>query len=282
MRTTMRAALVSAVVTAVAMGTVLVTRDVTGTPAPPGALVRAAVTCVKPVGIAHRFGTERYPENTRQALRWATDTARARWLETDVQFDKVGTPFVIHDPTLDRTTNRTGPVAAQNLSALRAGGLRIDGGYLLPSWYEVLTDLQARPGVQMQAELKVRPTPAQLAKFLARLDWTGTRAQVVVTSFDPATLDLVKAAAPTLRRALIAELGWQDPAAITPHATTYSKHVWAITQARLVAWKAGGVTEVDAWTPDGPADWRRMASYGGLVTAVVTNKPNAYRLAGLC
>jgi glycerophosphoryl diester phosphodiesterase len=247
-----------------------------GVPASP-----AQAACVKPAVIAHRGGVERYPENTRQAFRWASDTAKARWWELDVRFDKQGTPFVIHDATLDRTTNRTGTVAGQDLSALRAQGLRIDGGYLLPSWYEVLTDVAARPGVQVQAELKVHPTTAQLRAFLARLDWTGTRNRVVVTSFDPATLDDVKAAAPDLRRALIAELGWQDPATITPHAGIYSKHYWAVTAARLTAWRAAGL-EVDAWTPDAVTDWRRMASYGGAVAGVVTNKPNAYRLAALC
>ena len=240
----------------------------------------AAAACSKPLAIAHRFGTERYPENTRQAERWAADVAGARWLETDVQFDRTDTPFVLHDETLDRMTNFTGAVADHDLSADRAAGLRVDGGYILPTMYEVLTDLVARPGVQMQIEIKTNPTPTQLAKFLARMDWTGTRSRVVVTSFDPATLDLVKAAAPDLRRALIDDLGWQDPATITPHAGIYSKHFWSVTLDRERLWTAAGL-QLTAWTPDTLADWKRMASYGGIY-GVVTNKPNAYRLASLC
>lgn len=239
-----------------------------------------AVSCARPAAIAHRGGTEKYPENTRQAFRWATDVAGAKWWETDIQFDATETPFILHDDTLDRTTNGTGPVSAVDLSAARTHGLRVDGGYTVPSLYEVLSDAAARPGVQVQAELKTVPTPAQLAKVLARLNWTGMRSRVVLTSFDPAALDVVKAQAPDVRRALISALGDQDPATITTHGQIYSKHQWAVTADRLARWRAAGL-QVTVWTPDDPAAWRRMASYGA-VYGIITDKPNAYRLAAVC
>lgn len=240
----------------------------------------AYATCVKPPAVAHRFGTERYPENSREAERWATDVAGARWLETDVQFDNTNTPFILHDETLDRTTNFSGAIATHNLSTDRTAGLRIDGGYYVPTLYEVLVDVAARPGVQIQLELKTRPTAVQMSKFLARLDWTETRSRVVVTSFDLSTLDAVKIAAPDLRRGLLSGLGWEEPSTIAAHTSIYSKHQWAITTDRLRLWRAGGLT-VFAWTPDDVATWKRMASYGS-IAGVVTNKPNAYRLTTVC
>ena len=208
------------------------------------------------------------------------NVAGVQWLETDVQFDNTDTPFILHDETLDRTTNFSGPVAAHNLSTDRTAGLRIDGGYYVPTLYEVLMDVAARPGVQIQLELKTIPTLEQMSKFLARLDWTGTRSQVVVTSFYLSTLDAIKAVAPDLRTGLLSALGWETPDMISAHTLIYSKHQWAITADRLRQWRAGGLT-VFTWTPDDLATWKRMASYGSLA-GVVTNKPNAYRLAAAC
>lgn len=240
----------------------------------------AEAACIKPPAVAHRFGTERYPENTREGERWAMDVAGARWLETDVQFDRLDTPFILHDETLDRMTNFSGPVADHDLSTDRAAGLRVNGGYYVPTLYEVLVEVVSRSGVQMQIELKTRPTAVQMAKFLARLDWTNTRSRVVITSFDVSTIDVVKAAAPDLRVGLLSDLGWQDPSTITPHTHIYSKHQWAITADRLKQWRSSGLT-VFSWTPDDVATWKRMASYGTLA-GVVTNKPNAYRLTSVC
>lgn len=242
----------------------------------------AVAACVKPPAVAHRGGTEKYPENTREAFRWATDTAKASWWETDIRFDAADVPFIVHDPTLDRTTNRTGAVADIDLSQARADGLRIDGGYLLPSLYELLKEASARPGVRVQLELKTVPTAAQLTKLWARLDWANVRDRVVILSFDPATLDTVNATPGAPPTVLLAELGDQDPTDVLPHATVYSKHHWAVTYARLTRWRDAGLT-VYTWTVDDPATWQRMAGYGPAgIAGVVTNKPNAYRLADVC
>lgn len=248
--------------------------------APSAAPAPALAACAKPPAIAHRGGTEAFPENTREAFRWASDTAKAAWWETDVQFDVTDVPYILHDPTLDRMTNGTGPVSEHDLAADRAAGLRVDGGYVVPSLYELLTDAKGR-AVQVQVELKSAPSAVQLSRFLARLDWTGMRDRVVVTSFSTATLDAVRAAA-EVRTGLVAELGDQDPADVLPHAEVLAKHHWAVTAARLAKWRGAGLS-VTTWTPDTVETWKRMAGYGpGVIAGVTTNKPNAYRLADVC
>jgi glycerophosphoryl diester phosphodiesterase len=72
----------------------------------------------KPLIIGHRGFRSRYPENTLAAFAGAID-AGADMIEFDVQLTKDGHPVVIHDRTLDRTTNGAGPVTACSLSELK-------------------------------------------------------------------------------------------------------------------------------------------------------------------
>ncbi|MFN7955995.1 MAG: glycerophosphodiester phosphodiesterase family protein [bacterium] len=75
--------------------------------------------------VAHRGGAALFPENTLEAFR----AAAARWptavIETDVRLTADGVPVLIHDPTVDRTTNGKGAVAAQPLAELA----RLDAAY---------------------------------------------------------------------------------------------------------------------------------------------------------
>lgn len=264
-----------------AMAAALTLTACTTAPATPTWAATTTAGCVKPTAVAHRFGTERHPENTISGAQWAMDTAHAAWLETDLQADAKGKLVIIHDSTLDRTTNRTGYVKATDMTAARAAGLRIDGGYYVPFLWEILNRVAARAGVQVQIEWKVRPTAAQLTEFLTELDRYGMRGRVVVTSFDPGTLDLVRARPNPLKTGLLANTGDQDPATITPHAQVYSKYHPSITWDRLKRWTGAGL-EVDAWTIDDLAEWRRMALEQGLVAKVVTDVPNRYRLTAVC
>jgi glycerophosphoryl diester phosphodiesterase len=71
-----------------------------------------------PVNLAHRGASARAPENTLEAFRLAVESG-AGGLELDVHLARDGHVVVIHDPTLDRTTNRTGAVSEMTLDELR-------------------------------------------------------------------------------------------------------------------------------------------------------------------
>lgn len=75
--------------------------------------------------VAHRGGSLLAPENTLAAFRMATDTWWADMLELDVRLTSDGQVVVIHDPTVDRTTDGTGPVADFTLDEIQ----RLDAGY---------------------------------------------------------------------------------------------------------------------------------------------------------
>ena len=69
--------------------------------------------------IAHRGASAEAPENTLPAFEAAVRRG-ADAIELDVRVTADGAPVVIHDATLDRTTDRTGPVAAHTLAELRS------------------------------------------------------------------------------------------------------------------------------------------------------------------
>jgi glycerophosphoryl diester phosphodiesterase len=74
--------------------------------------------------IAHRGASAYAPENTLPAFELAVEQG-ADAFELDVRLTRDGAAVVIHDDTLDRTTDLTGPIRARTLAELRAG----DAGY---------------------------------------------------------------------------------------------------------------------------------------------------------
>lgn len=74
---------------------------------------------------AHRGGARLAPENTMTAFRQAVDDWDADMLEMDVHLTADGRVVVLHDPTVDRTTDGTGPVRDMSWDAVR----RLDAGY---------------------------------------------------------------------------------------------------------------------------------------------------------
>src|SRR5215216_7541075 len=71
-----------------------------------------------PVNVAHRGASALAPENTMEAFRLAVESG-AGGLELDVHLTRDGHVVVIHDPTLNRTTDGSGAVANMTLEELR-------------------------------------------------------------------------------------------------------------------------------------------------------------------
>ena len=72
-----------------------------------------------PFVIAHRGFSERYPENTLEAIKGALE-AGADGVEIDARISKDGVVYCLHDDTLNRTTNGTGPARQKTIAELRA------------------------------------------------------------------------------------------------------------------------------------------------------------------
>jgi glycerophosphoryl diester phosphodiesterase len=116
-----------------------------------------------PVNVAHRGASTLAPENTIEAFRLAVE-AGAGGLELDVHMTRDGDIVVIHDATVDRTTNGSGAVSEMTLDELRrfdAGhNFSPDGGSTRPYrgrgvWVPTLGEvLEEFPGVAVNIEIK--------------------------------------------------------------------------------------------------------------------------------
>lgn len=223
--------------------------------------------------IAHRGARARYPENTLLAFKKARE-AGAGWIECDVMLSADGVPVVIHDQTLDRTTNGQGRVdtmTARELQALDAGQ-----GEPVPALAQVL-DLCADIGLAINIEIKPsRPTagPATAQVVVSRLAESRMRdpAGVLLSSFDPAALEVCQKEAPDLPRGLLIDSPCDDWRARAASLEVFSLHVAeSYLDAAAIAGIRGTGLAVLAYTVN---DTNRAAQLFDLgVAAVFTDEP---------
>lgn len=138
--------------------------------------------------VAHRGGALLAPENTLAAFRSAVELWWADMLEMDARLTKDGHVVLMHDATVDRTTDGSGPVSGHTLAEIRA----LDAGYRfvdlsgsssfrgrgvgVPTLEEVLVEL---PGVRITVECKEPDVGAPVAELVTRM---GAEDRVVIAA----------------------------------------------------------------------------------------------------
>jgi len=144
---------------------------------------------------SHRGGSLEWPENSPTSFR-NTASLPVDQVEFDIHPTADGEIVVIHDPTLDRTTSGSGPVATRTLADLRAFTLNGTAGEHMLTLAELVA-LFAPTAITLRMEVKYDtehvPYPGLLTRALAVLDAAGMRGRTVVTSFQADTM--AKAAA---------------------------------------------------------------------------------------
>jgi len=189
--------------------------DVPASEADPIAAARATD---RPVLVAgHRGDQQGAPENTLAAMRLAL-AGDADFVETDLQLTADGVAVLMHDWTLDRTTNGTGPVWAMTwneLSDLDAGSWFSPQfrGTRVPRLEEFL-DLVAPSSKRIILELKGAWNRVQVERVAAEIAGRRLEHRVIVASFDIMSLRHLRQAAPGLARAIIARTVVGDPAVL--------------------------------------------------------------------
>lgn len=134
---------------------------------------------------AHRGYSAKYPENTLSAFKAALPHVDG--IELDVQLTRDGRLVVIHDETVDRTTNGNGFVKDMTLRQLRL--LRTEGGERIPTLEEVLVLIEPSD-VTLNIELKTDRFDYDGIEYLTWLAVTEFKLEerVVFSSFNPDTL----------------------------------------------------------------------------------------------
>jgi glycerophosphoryl diester phosphodiesterase len=162
--------------------------------------------------IAHRGALLHAPENTLPSFEAAARLG-ATWVEFDVQRSRDGRLFLLHDETLERTTDGRGLATSKDWSELAAldAGAHFDArfaGTRLPTLEEVL-EACARLG--LGANIEIKPAAGndevlgrEVAQAVARL-WSARLPPPLLSSFSDAALRAAREAEPELRRGLCVE-----------------------------------------------------------------------------
>jgi len=168
-----------------------------------------------PRWIAHRGAGKLAPENTLAAFRLG-HAHGWRMFECDVKLSADGLPFLLHDATLERTTNGQGTAGQWPWAELA----RLDAGsWLAPAYAgEPLPTLQTIARFCLDhaslLNIEIKPTPGterQTGEVVARVAeqlWQGAAVPPLLSSFQPESLLGAQAAAPALPRALLLDRLW--------------------------------------------------------------------------
>jgi len=242
---------------------------------------------------AHRGGALMWPENSLLAFRNAAESLGADFLEFDVHLSRDGEVVVIHDPTLDRTTDGRGPVRERTLAELRALRLRDHAGTLtaeaVPSLDEV-AGLAMRLRRRMLLEIKVddrgRSYPGIEERVFAVLDRHRATAVTVVMAFEPETWRRLRALRPDARVAALysprtlagmgSSLERELDAAQRAGVTMLGLDQGLVSAEALARVRGAGMT-LGVWTVNDADAIRRFIDLG--VDVIITDRPDLAKSA---
>ncbi|MGW1988607.1 glycerophosphodiester phosphodiesterase [Embleya sp. NPDC001921] len=225
---------------------------------------------------AHRGAPTVAPENTMPSQE-AARSAGADWIENDVQPSTDGVPHIMHDATVDRTTNGKGAIrdlTSSHLATLDAGAWFKPefAGTRVMTLHEQLTDLRTRGG-RLLLEIKNPHSRDEIARIVQEVRTAGMAGRVFVQSFDQESLRLTRELAPELPLGLLSDQLDDDPVALAKELrlTSYNPSYHGLAQRPNVVHElhAAGIA-VLAWTSDDPRDWAALNDAG--VDGIITNR----------
>jgi len=233
--------------------------------------------------IGHRGAAAHAPENTMASFHLALEQG-ADALEFDVRVTRDGEAVVLHDPTLERTTDAVGPIRLHTLKELDQvdAGFRFTPdagrdypwrgkGVRIPRLRQVIEDL---PAVPLLIEVKEPGAQDAIARVLRE---TGAAARAVLAGSDWRSLQAFRAPPFHLgaSRRDIARLyfRWGEPdPACRCFAVPDRFKFFPVPTRRFVRAAPRRSATVNVWTVDDPALARRLWANGA--NGMVTNRPD--------
>lgn len=246
----------------------------------------------KPIVCGHRGASGHAPENTLAAFRLARELG-ATWIEFDVQLSADGLPIVLHDDTLERTTNlgqplRPAQLTLAELKKLDAGswfGPRF-AGEKIPTLDEVLAEFGSSLGLNIELKSKLGfETDNGLERKVAEVVRKhNLQDKVLISSFDPFRLIALYQSDPDLRLgALYTDRSKDYTPAFDPFTLAYTFKAVALhppfglVNETLLNRAHNENLQVNTWTVNEVSDMQRLIGLG--VDMIITNYPD--RLVGL-
>jgi glycerophosphoryl diester phosphodiesterase len=235
-----------------------------------------------PLVVAHRGASATHAENTLEAFEAAIE-AGADAVEFDVRLTADGHPVVMHDATVDRTTDGRGPVRAMSLAEIGTLRVRGDDETRVPTLRETLEVVSGRIGIDVEIKNipgepdfdgQGQPVVDAVLDTLAAVGFTGP---AMVTSFNPWSVAWAREREPRLITGLLTDPGVEAPVALA--FAREQGHPWVLPFSGMVsAEDASWPQDVHAlgmslgtWVVDDPAAALTLMRSG--VDAVATNDP---------
>lgn len=240
----------------------------------------------RPLNFGHRGASKVAPENTLAAFQRARELG-ADGVELDVMLCADGEVVVMHDFSVDRTTDGRGRVRDLTLAQIkcldagswfgeRFAGERVPTLQEVAQWagYDMLLNIELK-------SLSVRSDGLE-KRVVATIREFGFERRVILSSFNPLALVRVKRLAPELntgllyapdlpvflRRAWLRPLA--QPDALHPH--------YEMVSDSYLRWARGKGYRVNVWTPDQVTDLQRLIEQR--VDGIITNRPDALAMLG--
>jgi glycerophosphoryl diester phosphodiesterase len=218
------------------------------------------------LSIGHRGARGHEPENTLRSVRRALELG-ADGIEIDV-FCVEEQVVVIHDETLERTTNGRGVVTQQSFEYLRS--LDAGAGEKIPTLEEVLDEVDRRAfvNIELKALGSAGPVVEVVDRYIEQRGWNAS--DFIISSFDHDELRAVPGE--QLRIGLLFERPSSAYAALARELRAYSVHVELRHTTRdFVANAHSNGLKVFVYTVNAIADIERMRTWG--VDGVFTDFP---------
>ena len=215
--------------------------------------------------ISHRGASAYEPENTLRAIRRALEYA-VDMVEVDVRETKDEEIVVIHDETLERTTNGRGHVHQTSFSELRK--LDAGKGERIPTLQEVIDLVKGRVGLIV--ELKDPGTTDKVAEILSKNNFVD---QTLVTSFIHSAVKTIKELNPQLKTGVIFRSAPIKPSQLALDANAnalFPYHKYVTT--RMIGDAHSNHLTINVWTVDTREEIEHYARIG--VDGIVTNRPD--------
>ncbi len=234
----------------------------------------------RPFVVSHAACGGHAPENTLAGIRKALDLG-ADGIEIDVHATADGVPVLLHDDTVERTTDGTGEINGLTLAEARrldAGARQYEGrfaGERIPTLAEVLDLTKGR------CLLAIEVKQAAIEELvLAAVRDAGALGDCTVHSFNPYVVGRFRSLEPRLPCALLTPgVNVKDWAefygfALSLNAQAVSVGHWVATPEVVRLAHLRSLTFF-AWTADEESDMRRLVDCG--VDAIITNLPDRGR-----
>jgi glycerophosphoryl diester phosphodiesterase len=234
--------------------------------------------------VAHRGASIEHPENTIEAFEAAIDLG-ADAIEFDVRMTVDGHAVVMHDSDVSRTTGGSGMISELTLDDVRSLRIALPGGRAtgVPTLEDALECLSGR----VAADIEIKNLPwepgfspdreAAVDATLDALDAVGFPGQVIVSSFNPASIAHSRRLRPDVPTGLLT--AYDVDAAVTLAQARADGHPWILPYVSKVLEAGDGFSDrvraggalLGVWIADDPETARRLFELGA--DAVATNDP---------